>query len=67
VLWLEVYLEVNMSHSQFQKMILIPEDVSTQLVSSNKASVSHQERLDQEMFDILNPTDISIEQKWKLY
>jgi len=56
-----------MSHSHFQKMILIPEDASSQLVSSMKASVSQQERLDQDMSDILNRTDLSIEQKWKLY
>lgn len=56
-----------MATSQFQKMILVPEQASAQMISSVKSSESHQARLDQEMQDILQRTDLTTQEKWKLY
>jgi len=53
--------------SQFQKMILVPEQASAQMVSSIKSSESHQARLDQEMQEILNRSDLTSQEKWKMY
>ena len=48
-------------------MILVPEQASAQMVSSIKSSESHQARLDHEMQDILNRSDLSTQEKWKMY
>ena len=53
--------------SQFQKMVLIPENASAQMYSGMKSVESHQTRLDNEMNQILSRTDLSIDEKWKMY
>ena len=53
--------------SQFQKMVLIPENASAQMYSGMKSVESHQTRLDSEMNQILSRTDLFIDEKWKMY
>ena len=48
-------------------MVLIPENASAQMYSSMKSVESHQTRLDNEMNQILSRTDLSIDEKWKMY
>ena len=56
-----------MATSQFQKMILIPEQAMAQIVSSVKSSESHHAHLDQEMHNVLNRTDLTTQEKWKMF
>jgi len=56
-----------MTMSQFQKMILVPEQATAQLASSVKSQESHQTRLDQETQNVLTRTDITLQEKWKMY
>jgi hypothetical protein len=56
-----------MAQSQFQKMILIPENATAQMVSSIKSSESIQSQLDHEMNDILSRNDLTVSDKYKLY
>ena len=53
--------------SQFQKMILVPENASAQMASSIKSVQSIQSQLHQEMEDILNRRGISSGDKWKMF
>ena len=53
--------------SQFQKMILVPENASAQIVSSIKSSQSIQSQLDNDMSEILNRNDLSSRDKWKMF
>lgn len=48
-------------------MILVPEQATAQMVSTVKSTESHQARLDHEMQNILQRTDITPEEKWKMY
>jgi len=54
----------SMASSQFQKMIVIPEQATAQMASTVKSTESHPARLNQEMQRILQRTDIAPQEEW---